>query len=165
MRALGWERESRSAEGTALELKRVYHAGWIRRFILFHNKRHPREMAAAEVRRFLSQLATDGQVSASTQNQALGALLFLYRQVLRLDLDRLEGVERARTPEQLPVVLTRAEVRAVLAKLSGVPWLGAMLLCGSGLRLGEALELRVKDHDDGVHAYGGGGRAGIEESG
>ena len=123
------------------------YAGWIRRFILFHNKRHPREMGAAEVRRFLSHLALDGQVSASTQNQALGALLFLYRHVLRIDLDHLEGVERARMPEQLPVVLTRAEVRAVLAQMSGVPWLVAMLLYGSGLRLSEALDLRVKDAD------------------
>lgn len=123
------------------------YAGWVRYFILFHGKRHPSEMAEPEVRAFLSHLATVDRVSASTQNQALGAIVFLYRHVLRRELPDLDGVARARMPETLPVVLTRAEVRAVLAALDGVPWLVAMLLYGAGLRLREALKLRIKDID------------------
>ena len=96
---------------------------------------------------FLSHLAVHGQVSASTQNQALGAILFLYRHVLKRDLTDLGGTVRARMPERLPVVLSRAEVRAVLGQLRGVPWIIAALLYGGGLRLSECLELRVKDLD------------------
>lgn len=118
---------------------------WIRRYVNFHNRRHPRKMGAAEVESFLTHLAVDGRVSASTQNQALQALLFLYRQVLEIDLPWLENVTRARRPKRLPVVLTVSEVRAVLAQLDGTPWLVANLLYGSGLRLMEALRLRVKD--------------------
>ena len=123
------------------------YVGWIRRFIIFHAKRHPREMGAGEVRAFLSHLATKAQVSASTQNQALGALVFLYRRVLRQEVGDIGAHERARSPERLPVVLARVEVRAVMAQLAGTPWLVAMLLYGAGLRLNEALELRVKDVD------------------
>ena len=125
------------------------YVAWIRRYIFFHGKRHPAEMGAAEVTRFLSSLAVDGRVAASTQNQALGALLFLYRDVLDLDLPWLDGVVRAKRPERLPVVLTREEVAAVLRPLTGVPRLMASLLYGSGLRLLECCRLRVQDVDFG----------------
>jgi len=101
--------------------------GWTRRFILFHGKRHPREMGAPEITQFLSALAVKGHVSASTQNQALCALLFLYRHVLDLDPGWLEDVVRARRPQRLPVVLTRAEVKALLGALEGVHWIMASL--------------------------------------
>jgi integron integrase len=118
---------------------------WIRRYVVFHGRRHPRELGPADVEGFLTHLAVVRKVSASTQNQALQALLFLYRNVLEVELPWLGNVTRARRPARLPVVLTRAEVRAVLAELSGTPWLVANLLYGSGLRLLEALRLRVKD--------------------
>ncbi|HVN87790.1 MAG TPA: integron integrase [Candidatus Binatia bacterium] len=121
--------------------------GWIKRFILFHCKRHPTEMGKLEVERFLTALAVDRHVAASTQNQALGALLFLYREVLERDFGWLDSVVRARRPERLPVVLTRAEVEALLGVLDGVSWIMAMLLYGSGLRVMECLRLRVKDID------------------
>ncbi len=120
---------------------------WIRRYILFHDKRHPATLGAEEVTRFLSHLAEDRRVSASTQNQALSALLFLYRQVLGVKLPWLDGLVRARRPAHVPVVLGREEVAAVLARLSGPPWLMAALLYGAGLRLLECLRLRVKDVD------------------
>ena len=107
------------------------YVGWIRRFILFHGKRHPRELGAAEVTRYLSALATTGRVAASTQNQALSALLFLYREVLGVDLPWLHDIVRARRPTRLPVVLTRDEVRAVIRQLHGVPRLMAILMYGS----------------------------------
>jgi integron integrase len=119
---------------------------WLRRFLRFHRMRHPREMGSSEVNAFPSHLAVDLQVSASTQNQALAALLFLYREMLERDLE-LEGVVRARTRRRLPVVLTPEEVRAVLERLDGVEALVAGLLYGSGLRLMEALRLRVHDLD------------------
>jgi integron integrase len=118
---------------------------WIRRYIVFHQRRHPRELGAAEVERFLTHLAVDRKVSASTQSQALQAVLFLYREVLALNLPWLENVTRAARPQRLPVVLSHAEVRSLLAALEGTPWLVANLLYGSGLRLMEALRLRVKD--------------------
>jgi integron integrase len=121
------------------------YVGWIRRFILFHKKRHPDEMGAAEMAAFLSALAVQQQVSASTQNQALSALLFLYRDVLGRTPPRLEEVVRAKSPRRLPVVLSRDEVRAVLDRLTGLPRLMATLLYGSGLRLMECVRLRVKD--------------------
>jgi integron integrase len=121
--------------------------GWIRRFILFHHKRHPRDMGAAEVEAFLSDLAVRGKVAAATQNQALAALLYLYRHVLNQDLPWLENVIRAKGPKRLPIVLTRDETRTVLAQLSGVYWLIGNLLYGSGLRLMECLRLRVQDID------------------
>lgn len=124
----------------------AYH-NFIRRFILFHDKRHPREMGAAEISEFLTHLAVEGKVSASTQNQAFFALLFLYRDVLAIKLPRIEDVHRAKRPERLPVVFTDSEAKAILANLSGVPFLVASLLYGSGLRLTEALHLRVKDID------------------
>jgi integron integrase len=123
------------------------YTGWIRRFIFFHDKRHPDEMGGAEVAAFLSHLATQGKVSSSTQNQALAALLFLYRQVLGRELEWLGDLVHAKRPKQVPVVLTRGEVRAMLARLQGPVWLVCALLYGGGLRLLEALRLRVKDID------------------
>ena len=120
---------------------------WVRRYILFHNKRHPDELLATDVAAFLSWLADVRHVSASTQNQALSAVLFLYRVVLQKDLGRLPTVAQARTPARLPVVLSRTEVAAILAELRGAVRLIVSLLYGSGLRLSESLELRVKDID------------------
>ncbi|MEJ5276994.1 MAG: phage integrase N-terminal SAM-like domain-containing protein, partial [Thermogemmata sp.] len=126
-----------------------YYIQWIRRFILFHHKRHPLEMGATEINAFLTHLAVDRTVSASTQNQAFSALLFLYRAVLEVDPGQLAGVVRAMRPKRLPVVLTRAEVRRVIDHLDGTYRLMARLLYGSGLRLLECLRLRVKDVDFG----------------
>ena len=123
------------------------YVGWIRRFILFHGRRHPREMGGPEVEAFLTYLAVDRNVAASTQSQALGALLFLYRKVLKQDLPWLRGVVRAKKPVRVPTVLSRNEIRALLAELDGVYHLIALLLYGSGLRLLEALRLRVQDVD------------------
>lgn len=120
---------------------------WIRRFILFNDKRHPRDMSAPEVERFLTHLAIECHVSASTQNQALAAVLFLYRHVLEIELPWVENIVRARMPQRVPVVLPRREVQALLAELDGPVHLVAQLLYGSGLRLMEALRLRVKDVD------------------
>jgi len=120
---------------------------WIRRFIFFHGKRHPAEMGAVQVTAFLTSLAVQGKVAASTQNQALSALLFLYREVLGVDLPWLEDVVRAKRPQYLPVVLTRDETRALLQQLNGVPRIMALLLYGAGLRLLECCRLRVKDVD------------------
>jgi integron integrase len=120
---------------------------WIKRFILFHNKRHPADMAEPEVRTFLSHLARVGNVAASTQNQALSALLFLYKQVLKQEIGWLGEVERAKRPPKLPVVLSRTEVREIFSHLTGTEKLMAGLLYGSGLRLMECLRLRVKDID------------------
>lgn len=123
------------------------YVGWIRRFVLFHGKRHPAEMGVTEIRDFLSDLATKGRVAASTQNQALCALRFLYRVVLEVDLPLISDVVRARGSRKLPVVLTVDEVSRVLAELSGVHSLVGGILYRSGLRLLEALRLRVKDLD------------------
>jgi integron integrase len=120
---------------------------WIRRFILFHGKRHPRDMGAPEIEAFLTHLAVEKHVSASTQNQAFSALLFLYREVLKIELDASINSVRAVKPKRLPTVLTRDEVRRVIARLSGLHQLIAQLLYGSGLRLLECLRLRVKDLD------------------
>ena len=111
---------------------------WIERFIRFHELRHPREMGETEVSAFLTHLARDGQVAASTQNQALSALLFLYKEVLKQEIGWLENVERARRPARLPVVLTRDEVHKIFAHLHGTARLMAGLLYGSGLRLMDA---------------------------
>ena len=120
---------------------------WLKRFIFFHNKRHPREMGKVEIGQFLSHLATDKHVSASTQNQALNALVFLYRHVLDLNPGWIDNLVRAKRPQRLPVVLTRAEVKALLGAMDGVSWLIANVLYGAGLRLMECLRLRVKDVD------------------
>jgi len=123
------------------------YVAWVRRFILFHGKRHPKEMGAPEVVAFLSDLAVRGRVAAATQNQALSSLLFLYRHVLDRELEGLDAAVRARAGRALPVVLTRDEVRSVLAHLHGTRRLQATLLYGAGLRLMECLRLRVKDLD------------------
>jgi integron integrase len=134
---------------------------WIRRYIFFHGKRHPLEMGAPEVTAFLTSLAVRDRVAASTQNQALNALLFLYRQVLDVELPWLDDVVRAKRPRPLPVVLTRDETQAVLEQLDGVPRLMALLLYGAGLRLLECCELRIKDIDfaaNGITVRNGKGR-------
>lgn len=118
---------------------------WIKRFIFFHGKHHPKDLGAQEVEAFLTHLAVEGRVAASTQNQAKSALLFLYKVVLEIDLPWLDNVERAKAPKRLPVVLTREEVQAVLTRLEGTQWLIAGLLYGAGLRIMEAVRLRVKD--------------------
>lgn len=118
---------------------------WVRRFILYHGRRHPAEMGKVELEAFLTHLAVERNVAASTQNQAKSALLFLYREVLELELPWLDDVERAKKPKRLPVVLTEAEVQAVLGELEGVWRLLGRLLYGSGLRLMEGVRLRVKD--------------------
>jgi integron integrase len=120
---------------------------WVRRFIYFHSKRHPAGLGGPEMERFLSHLATEGRVSASTQNQALAALLFLYREVLGKELPWMDGVVRAKRPARVPVVLSENEVRALLAQLDGKRWLVAALLYATGMRLLEGLRLRVKDVD------------------
>ena len=125
----------------------VTYWNWARRFILFHKKRHPRDMGVDEIRSFLSYLAVQGKVSASTQNQALSSLLFLYKKVLGIDLPFVEDVVRARRPVRVPVVLTKAEVAAVLGAMQGKYWLMAKLMYGGGLRLNECLRLRVQDID------------------
>ena len=120
---------------------------WIKRYILFHQKRHPAEMGAEEVRAFLTHLAAEKNVAASTQNQALSALLFLYRVVLEQKLPWVDQFERVPRAPRVPVVLTKEEARAVLARLSGTARLMAHLLYGSGLRLMECVRLRIKDVD------------------
>jgi len=120
---------------------------WIKRFILHFDKRHPSEMGAVEVEVFLTYLAVERNVSASTQNQAKSALLFLYKEVLGIELPWLDNVEQAKAPKRLPVVLTKAEVQAVLSRLTGTHWLIASLLYGTGMRILEVLRLRVKDID------------------
>ena len=120
---------------------------WIKRYIFFHQKRHPAEMSAPEIEQFLNYLAVQQKVAASTQNQALSALVFLYREVLGKEIGVMENLERAKQPQRLPVVLTETEVRHVLAHLEGRNWLMASLLYGAGLRLMECLRLRVKDID------------------
>ena len=130
----------------SLRTERTY-CEWIERFIRFHGLRHPSEMAEAEVGEFLTALARDGNVAAATQNQALSALLFLYKQVLKQDIGWLEKVERAKKPSRLPVVLTRDEARKVISHLQGTARVMASLLYGAGLRLMECVRLRVKDID------------------
>jgi len=120
---------------------------WIRRFILFHDKRHPSEMGKLHIEAFLTDLAVTRNVAASTQNQALAAILFLYKEVLLIELPWLDDVIRAKRPAKLPVVLTDAEAKRLIAQLDGVHHLVAALLYGSGLRLMEAMRLRVKDVD------------------
>ena len=123
------------------------YVGWVRRYIRFHGRRHPREMGAAEVEAFLSSLAVDRKVSAATQNQALAALLFLYRDVLGIDLPWLDGITRAKAPEHVPVVLSRSEIDRLFGHLDGTHALMARLLYGTGMRLMDGVRLRVKDVD------------------
>ena len=118
---------------------------WIKRFILHFDKQHPKNLGAADVETYLTYLAVEGKVAASTQNQAKSALLFLYRQVLEIELPWLDNIEQAKAPKRLPVVMTRAEVQAVLSRLEGTHWLVANLLYGTGMRILECLRLRIKD--------------------
>jgi len=122
---------------------------WTKRFIYFHGKRHPAELGEAAVTAFLNYLATDRNVAASTQNQALSALLFLYKETLGIELDWLDGLVRAKRPQRMPVVLTKEELERLLDALEGIQWLMASLLYGTGMRLMECLRLRAKDVDFG----------------
>ena len=128
-------------------LRHTAYVRWMRLFIVFHGKRHPREMGVQEVQQFLTHLAVEGRVAASTQSQALSAILFLYRQVLKQDIGWIDAVVRAKQPQRVPVVLTQDEVAAVLRHLSGTTGIMATLLYGAGLRLMECICLRVKDVD------------------
>ena len=145
----------------SLRTERTY-AHWVRRYIRFHQMRHPREMGASEVTAFLSALATDRNVAPATQNQALSAILFLYREVLAIELPWLDEVRRAKKPRHLPTVLTQTEVRTLLARLEGTHGLMARLIYGTGMRLMECVRLRVKDVDlekrEIVVRHGKGGR-------
>ena len=132
------------ARHLSLSTEKSY-VSWIRRFILFHNKRHPLEMGAREVEAFLSHLAVHGHVAASTQNQALAALLFLYREVLKREFGWLKDVVRANKPKRLPEVFSPEEAKLMIDELRGVRWMMGMLLYGGGLRVMECLRLRVKD--------------------
>ena len=123
------------------------YVGWVRRFIIFHGRRHPASMGAPELEAFLSYLATERNVASATQGQAMSAVMFLYKSVLKTDLPWLQNVVRSTRPRRLPVVLSQAEARAVIGHMQGVHWLVAGLLYGSGLRVLEALRLRVKDLD------------------
>jgi site-specific recombinase XerD len=120
---------------------------WIKRFIYYHNKRHPKDMREREVSEFLTHLAVNGNVTASTQNIALNALVFMYRHVLERPLDEMEGIVRSKRPQRFPVVLNRQEVGRILNNLKGQQWLIGCLQYGSGLRLIESVRLRVMDLD------------------
>jgi integron integrase len=139
-------REALRARHYSRRTEQTY-CSWVKRFIFFHNVRHPEEMAEPEINAFLTHLAVKEKVSASTQNQALSALLFLYRHVIGREVGNLGDVIRARKPKRLPVVMIREEVKAVLANLTGDKWLMASLMYGAGLRLMECLRLRVQDID------------------
>jgi len=143
---LGEVRRTMTAKHYARRTEEAY-VSWVRRYMRFHGMRHPREMGVEEINRFLSHLATRGGVSSSTQNQALSALLFLYRHVLEMPLPRIDDIVRARRPRRLPVVLSVAEVSSVLARMDGLPRLVCSLLYGAGVRLLECLRLRVQDVD------------------
>ena len=139
-------RNSIRAKHYSIRTEQAYVA-WILKYVYFHRKRHPREMGEAEINQFLTYLSVDRHVSASTQNQALCAIIFLYKHVLGIEIGDLGDIIWAKKPQRLPVVFTRQEVRLVLERLSGVYWIMGMLLYGSGLRLQECLQLRVKDID------------------
>ena len=127
------------------------YVNWIRRFILFHNKRHPAQMGKSEIESFLTDLAVNGKVAASTQNQAFSALLFLYKEVLQIELDGNIQASRAKAPQHLPVVLSKEETRRLLAEMNGMHLLMAKILYGCGLRLMECVRLRIKDLDFELH--------------
>jgi len=142
-------RETLQAQHYSFRTEKTY-IDWCRRFILFHDKRHPKDMGVAEVEDFITHLATKRKVAASTQNQALSAIIFLYKEVLKQPLEPVTAV-RARKPKRLPTVLTKDEVMRVINAMSGTPQLMAKLLYGSGLRISECIRLRVKDIDFGQH--------------
>lgn len=132
--------------GMSYSTEQTY-SDWAKRFILFHNKRHPKDMGAEEIRAFLAYLVTERNVAPSTQNQALHSILFLYREVLQIELPPLGDLQPSKKAPKLPVVFTREDVQAILAQLEGKKWLMASLLYGTGMRLTELLRLRVKDVD------------------
>jgi len=134
------------AKGYSLATERVY-IGWIKRYIKFHNLRHPKDMGTEEIMEFLTDLATSQNVSSSTQNQALNSISFLYKSVLKIELGDFSNFARAKKPKLLPVVLSKEEVKRILDKLNGSYFLMTALLYGSGLRLKECLRLRIKDVD------------------
>jgi integrase len=140
-RLLEVARERMRTRHLSLRTEQAY-LQWTRRYVAFHEGRHPRELGAPAVEQFLTHLAVHRKVSSATQNQALQALLFLYRQVLEIELPWLDNITRATTAKRLPVVLSREEVHSLLSQLRGTSWLVASLLYGSGLRLMEALRLR-----------------------
>ena len=146
LRLLDQVRQAIRARHYSKRTERTY-ADWIKRFILFHGKRHPLEMGEPEINQFLTDLAVNKRVSASTQNQALSAILFLYQHVLKKPLEWIDPAIRAKRPKRFPVVLTEEKVRAILALMDGSPKLIATLLYGAGLRLNECLQLRFKDID------------------
>jgi integron integrase len=145
-RLLDRVREGIRVRHYSLRTEQAY-VGWVRRFILFHGKRHPADLGKLEVERFLTDLAVRGKVAASTQNQALAALLFLYRDVLKMDMPWAADVVRAKRPVKIPVVLSKKETRELLSYMSGTRLLQAQLMYGCGLRLMEMVRLRVKDLD------------------
>lgn len=125
------------------------YVSWIKRFILFHDKRHPKDMGTPEISSFLTHLAVDRKVAASTQNQAFNALLFLYRNVLQMEFGEIKDVERAKKPQRLPVVFTKEEIKVIIDQIDGYKWIMAQLMYGSGLRVMECVRLRIKDVDFG----------------
>ena len=143
---LGQLRDAIRTKHYSMKTEEAY-VHWTKRFILFHNKRHPKEMGENEINQFITHLAVKDKVSASTQNQALCAIVFLYKQVFKIDIGDLGNVVWAKKPNRVPVVFTRSEAQAVLSQLTGMNWLMGMLLYGAGLRLTECLQLRVKDID------------------
>jgi integron integrase len=145
-RLLDQVREKLRLKHYSIRTEQAY-ADWVKRFVLFHGKRHPERMGEVEIEAFLTHLAVERNVAASTQNQALSALLFLYKEVLGRELGWLDNLTRAKRPARVPVVLTSTEVRSLLARLTGRHWLMASLLYGAGMRLMECVRLRVKDID------------------
>ena len=139
-------REKLRVKHYSIRTEQAY-VGWIKRYIFFHGKRHPKNLDARDIEAFLTHLAVEGRVAASTQNLAKSSLLFLYREVLEINLPWLDNITQAKAPKRLPVVLTVGEVQAVLSRLSGSHALIAALLYGGGMRLMEAVRLRVKDVD------------------
>jgi len=145
-RLLQQVRQAIRTRGYSARTETAY-VGWIRRFILFHSRRHPITMGDAEIREFITHLAVNDKVAPATQNQALAAILFLFKQVLRKHVGFVEGIVHSKTARKLPVVLATDEVRQILERLVGVPRLCAILMYGSGLRVHEAVSLRIKDVD------------------
>jgi len=125
------------------------YVNWIKRYVLFHDKCHPKDMGEKEINEFISHIAVNGKVSASTQNQALCAIIFLYKHVLKIDIGDLGEMVWAKKPKRLPVVFTRTEAQAIIDQLTGIKWIMINILYGSGLRLMECLRLRIQDADFG----------------
>lgn len=144
MKLLDQVRESIRLKHYSIKTEKAY-VGWIKRFIIFHNKKHPKDMGETEIREYLSHLAIKLNVSSSTQNQAFNAILFLYKRILKIELPELNGIERAKKGKRLPVVFTDSEAKEVLSNMKGTNRLMASLLYGTGMRLSEVLRLRIKD--------------------